>query len=120
MSKPKIIALWVLQVLLAAMFATAGWAKVSSNPGTIRQFQRFGYSEGFCFVIGSVEVASAAGLLIPAAIPYAATALMGVMLGAAYSHFTVGDHLARILFALGVLLLLALTGWARRPAFLRK
>lgn len=120
MRKAARIGLWVLQVLLAVPFVPAGLAKVSSNPGFVRMFERLGYPAGFYFVVGVVELAGAIGLLIPPVTPYAAAALMCVMAGATYTHVSIGDPVGRAVFTMVLFALLGVVAWARRPAFLRK
>lgn len=120
MGKMKVVGLWALQVILALLFVAPGWSKVTSHPGVIRMFQKFGYPDGFYWVVGVVELAGAAGLLIPPVTAYAAGALMCVMAGATYSHLAAGDPIGRVIQTSVSFLLLALVAWSRRPTFLRK
>lgn len=120
MSKAANIGLWILQVLVAVPFIPAGLTKLTSQPRWVGMFEKVGYPDGFYFVVGVVELASAVGLLIPSATPYAAAALMCVMAGATYSHIVIGDPMGRVVFTLVLFVLLGLVGWVRRPAFLRK
>ena len=119
MSKLQKIGLWLLQIVLALPFLPAGMAKVTSNPGFVRMFEKLGYPNGFYFVVGVVELAGAVGLLIPPVTPYAAAALMCVMAGATVTHLTVHET-SNAIFTSVLFVLLGLAGWVRRPALLRK
>lgn len=85
-SKTKRIASWGIQILLAALFAVAALGKLTRNPQWISRFRGYGYSAGFCLLIGAMEAAGALGLLIPRMAGYAATGLLGIMSGALYTH----------------------------------
>ena len=63
------ITLWVIQVLLAALFAFAGINKLAGVPQEVLdQFARFGLGPWFLYLTGALELAGAIGLLIPTAI----------------------------------------------------
>ena len=59
------IALWVLQALLALQFAMAGWAKVFGSPAMVEMFAIIGIGQWFRYVVGTLELAGAVGVLIP-------------------------------------------------------
>lgn len=88
------IALWVLQVLLAPVFAMAGIVK------------RFRY------VVGALELAGAVGVLIPRLSGLAALGLACVMVGATITNLFVLD--ASPLPTIGLLAVCALLAWGRR------
>lgn len=113
--------LWVLQILLAAMFAMAGLMKTAQPidklagslpyvkdlaPATVR-------------LIGMAELAAALGLILPAVTgtatfltPLAATGLVVVMVLAAGFHYRRGEYSA-IAFNAVLLALAAVTAWGR-------
>jgi uncharacterized membrane protein YphA (DoxX/SURF4 family) len=104
--------LWVLQILSAAMFLFAGTLKVASAPLMVQEFGVIGLGQWFRYFTGTIEVASAILLLIPAVAAYGAAALAVTMIGAILTHlFIIGGNPA-----IPILLLAATTtiAWARR------
>jgi uncharacterized membrane protein YphA (DoxX/SURF4 family) len=104
---------WGLQGLAALVFLAAGGAKLLSVPSMVEVFEGVGAGQWFRYVTGSIEIAGAVLLLIPATVLAGAALLGCVMLGATYTHlFLIGGS------ALPALVLLALLGavaWLRRP-----
>ena len=70
-SKVKNMALWALQVLTAAAFAVAGYAKLADQPMMVETFEKIGVGQWFRYVTGAIEIASAILLLIPHLSPVA-------------------------------------------------
>jgi putative oxidoreductase len=109
--------LWVLRGLLAAVFLMSGVPKWLGDDATTATFAELGAGQWLRYVIGTVEIAGAIGLLIPSFVGLAALALLGVMAGAALSEATVledGNPVApTILFALA-----AIVAWYRRETIL--
>ncbi|WP_432197523.1 DoxX family protein [Streptomyces sp. bgisy027] len=113
--------LWILQAVLAAMFAMAGVMK-STQPkdklvGQLPWVADF--SPGTVRFIGIVEFAAALGLILPAATgiapvltPLAATGLVVVMVLAAITHARRKEPSA-IAFNAVLLILAALVAWGR-------
>ena len=84
------IALWVVQVLLAAAFAFAGVNKLLGlQQEMLDSFAKMGLGDGFRHLTGALELAGAVGLLIPRLAGPAALGLAGVMVGAVVVHLTV-------------------------------
>lgn len=82
MSKAKRIALWVVTVLLAAVFLFAGGFKLL-HPDQIRAaFVQFGLPGWLAIFIGVCEVCGAIGLFIPRLACLAASGLSIIMIGA--------------------------------------
>ena len=113
-TKTKKIAVWGTQILLAALFALAALGKLSRNPQWISRFRGYGYSAGFCVLIGALEAAGALGLLIPRIAGYAATGLLGIMSGALYTHLVNGEA-PQVWRPLIFMVLLAIVISYRRP-----
>jgi putative oxidoreductase len=113
MSKGKKIALWIVSILLAAIFASAGLAKLLIIPDKVKPiFVQYGYAPWFATVIGICEVLGAIGLLVPRVAAFAAAGLSIIMIGA---FFTQATH-HELLQAMGPLVVLALlitVGYAR-------
>ncbi|MDZ4716027.1 MAG: DoxX family protein [Cytophagales bacterium] len=84
--KTKSILLWVSIGLLALQFIAAGLGKLTG--ATESAFIGWGYDTTFMYVIGTLEVLGAIGLFIKPLRTWAALGLIGLMVGAAYTHVT--------------------------------
>jgi uncharacterized membrane protein YphA (DoxX/SURF4 family) len=119
-SKRKAILLWVLQVLLALLFAAASLGKLTSHPQTVEMFENWGFPAAFMLIIGALELAGAIGLLIPRLAGHAAMGLLGVMIGAASTHVASGEGLQvlrPIVFMVPlVAIVLSRRPWPLKPA----
>jgi putative oxidoreductase len=96
------IALWVLQVLLAAAFLAHGWFTVAP-PAEMVAMINAQIGEGLRIFIGVAELLAAAGLILPAAtriLPIltslAAAGLMIVMSSATILHLSRGESSSAI------------------------
>jgi hypothetical protein len=90
-SRIGLIALWAVQLALAAMFLLAGGSKLAGAPAMIALFDGVGIGQWFRYVTGLVEVGSAVTLLVPSIAPFGALALVATMTGAVLTHlFIVG------------------------------
>jgi len=85
MSKGKMIALWVLSGLVAAMFLFAGGTKLLMADQIKPVFVKFGYAAWFATFIGVCEVLGGIGVLIPRLAGLAAACLSVIMVGAVYT-----------------------------------
>jgi putative oxidoreductase len=95
------IGLWVVQVLLAAMFFMAGGNKLGGNPQMVGMFEAIGIGQWFRYLTGSLEVIGALLLLIPTFSGVGGLLLTGVMGGALLTHlFIIGGNptMAIVLF----------------------
>jgi uncharacterized membrane protein YphA (DoxX/SURF4 family) len=113
----KIIGVWTLQIGVGLLFVLLGVMKFQ-DPSWARNFERWGYPDGFYMVVGVLEAAGGAVLLVPRLATYAALLLIAVMVGAAGTHLVFGE-LQRLPVPLVYLLLIALVGWLRRRSALR-
>ena len=113
-SRKMTILSWVVRGLVAAVFLLASLGKITRSPHWIATFQAYGYSAGFCVLIGVLEAAGALGLLIPRLSGYAATGLFGIMMGALYTHL-LHQQAAQVWRPLVFMLLLAIVISIRRP-----
>jgi len=106
------IALWALQVGLAALFLFAGGSKIAGAPAMVALFDAIGVGQWFRYVTGLIEVVSAVALLVPPFAPFGALLLASTMVGAIVTHlFIVGGSPALPgLLLLGLLVVV----WARR------
>lgn len=116
-ARAKAIGLWVLTILLVLLFAQTGVGKFAI-PAWADMFARWGYSDTFRYLIGVLEILGAIGLLIPRTASYAATGLIGIMLGGIVTHVLHGEVQWASDLLFGVLL--GVIVYARRPSFLRQ
>jgi uncharacterized membrane protein YphA (DoxX/SURF4 family) len=111
--KVKTVALWVVTVLLAAAFVSAGSMKFFSAEAAT-QFAQFGYPGWFLVLIGVIEVAGGVALLVPRLAPIAAAGLGVVMVGAVFTVLR-HDDAVKALAPLVFLVLLGMVAYARSP-----
>lgn len=115
------IALWALQIALAAAFFMAGGSKLARAPPMVAMFNTVGVALGtgpwFRYVTGVLEVLGAVLLLVPGFAAIGAVELSGVMLGAILTHLFV-VHSSPVA-PVALLLLLAVVAYARRAQLAR-
>ena len=107
------IATWGLQALLAVAFLSIGFGKFG-DASWERSFVRWGYPAGSHLVVGGIEMAGGALLLVPRLSTYGALMLATVMLGAMATHAMAGQSPWRPAPHLVLLLLLAWLRWPSR------
>jgi uncharacterized membrane protein YphA (DoxX/SURF4 family) len=109
------LALWVVQILLALVFARAGFGKVAQPVEKLRA--RWNWTRHVAplviRLVGSLEILGALGLIVPKATgylpwltPVAAVGLVLTMIGAILTHVRL--HEAKVVGVNAVLLFLAL------------
>ena len=91
MNKKKDIAYWVLAVLIALPFLAGAYLKLTGSEMEVQGFQMFGYPLWFMYFIGACELLGAFGLLFGKILHrdlprLAALGLIGIMIGAIYTH----------------------------------
>ena len=117
--------LWVLQVILALMFAMAGMMKLMRSKEQLGADPRMGWTETFeegqIKAIGGAEVLAALGLILPGLTdvgtiltPLAAVGLVIVMIGAFRLHRQRGESVMMVA-GLGVLALIVAIGRFATP-----
>src|SRR5918995_669413 len=85
----NIFALWVLQALLAIMFAMSGFAKVGGDAAMVEMFATIGIGQWFRYVVGALEIAGAVGVLVSRLSGLAALGLLCLMAGAILTNVLV-------------------------------
>ncbi len=110
--KSKLIASWVIAVVLALAFFGVGMLKLTSQPMMVANFAAWGFPGWFLYVTGTIEVVSAVLLLIPRTALIGTVLLICTMIGALLTHLTHGQA-AMIGAPLVLLLLLLVFGWLR-------
>ena len=106
-----IVALWVAQIALAAMFLFAGGSKLAGAPAMVNLFAAIGLGQWFRYVTGAIEMSAAIALLIPSVAPFGAILIVLTMFGAAIANLLMGQSPA---VPLVLLLVAAAVGWSRR------
>lgn len=108
------VALWVVQVVLAALFVMTALPKLSGNQVMVEIFDAVGVGQWLRYVVGILELAGAIGLLIPRLCGLAALGLSLLLVGAALTNiFALGASPA---IPLGYLLVAAGIAWFRRTS----
>ena len=79
-------ALWIVASLLALEFILAGASKFGAASGWTQMFVHWGYPAWFRLVVGALEVAGGAALLVPVTRRPAAGLLLIMMVGAVMTH----------------------------------
>lgn len=111
--KWKNIVIWIISILLTALFVMVGSRKLI-NPAPMGQaFVQWGYPAWFAMVIGLVEVGGGLLLLVPRVATYAAGALAVVMAGATVTHLKTTGEAPRAILPIVLLTLSVIVGLAR-------
>jgi len=85
MSKGQKIVMWIVSILLACLFLSAGLPKLLTPAKILAEWV---YAPWFLTFIGACETLGAIGLLIPRLAALAAAGLSVIMIGAVYTLVT--------------------------------
>jgi uncharacterized membrane protein YphA (DoxX/SURF4 family) len=88
--RARLAAAWLLGAYLAALYVRMGWGKFESHGFWAASFTHWGYAPWFRVLVGVIEVAGGAALVVPWVASFGALALCAVMVGAAATLAT--DH----------------------------
>ena len=112
------VVVWVLTVILAAVFATTGIAKlIGAEPIGLQAAAMHGFPGWIRIVVGVVEVAGAVALLVAPVAAFAAAALAFLMVPATITQWISGQPGVLVPVVLGALLLVV--AWRRAPHLVR-
>ena len=113
-----LVALWLTQIALAAMFLFAGGLKLTGAPDLVALFDAIGIGQWFRYVTGSIEVVSAVMLLVPSWAAFGALLLIPTMLGAVFTHLVIvgGSAVTATVLLTGSFAI----AWARRDQLLAR
>jgi len=111
-SRAVTIIAWILQILAAAAFLSAGTPKLMGNPMMVQMFDAIGVGQWFRYVTGGIEVGSAILLLLPGRAIFGAILLICTMIGAILTHVFVLHSPPT--GPVGLLILVAIIAWLRR------
>ena len=107
-----LVVTWAARVFLALFFLGAGFSKLAGEAAMVTMFEDIGAGQGLRYVVGSLEVAGAVGVLVPRASSLAATGLALLMVGATITNVTVLEASPGL--TLGTMVVAALVAWAGR------
>ena len=107
-SRAANVALWALQVLLAAVYAFSAFGKLSAEAQNVAGFQAMGLGNAGMYIIGSLELAGAIAMFIPRLTGLAATCFVALMIGAV--------TLTLAVIPATVLVVAAVVAWGRRDS----
>jgi putative oxidoreductase len=107
-----LIALWTVQILLAAMFLMAGGSKLAGVADMVKLYDTIGWGQWFRYVTGIIEVTAGITLLIPTLAVFGALLIIPTMIGASVANVVV-VHTSPVVT---IVLMLCAVGivWARR------
>ena len=88
-SRAVTVIAWILQILAAAAFLSAGVPKLLGNPMMVQMFDAIGIGQWFRYVTGGIEVGSAILLLLPGRAVFGSILLGCTMVGAILTHVLV-------------------------------
>ena len=111
-SRAATIALWILQVVLAAAFLVAGGAKLAGAAPMVAVYETIGVGQWFRYVTGIFEIGGAIALLTPRLSALAALWLMSIMVGAIITHVAI-LHTSPV-GPIGLLIGLGIVAYVRR------
>ncbi|WP_367131803.1 DoxX family protein [Saccharothrix sp. HUAS TT1] len=106
------LALWALQVLLAAYFVYSGISLLGDD--FVGKFDKIGFGQWLRYVTGVLELAGALGLLVPRLCGLAALGLVGVMAGAVATELVLLNDPDGAVLPAVLLALAAVVAWFRR------
>jgi uncharacterized membrane protein YphA (DoxX/SURF4 family) len=110
-SRVVTIIVWILQILAAAAFLSAGYPKLLGAKMMVDMFNAIGVGQWFRYVTGGIEVGSAFLLLLPGRAVFGAILLICTMVGAILTHLLV-LHTPPT-GPVGLLILVAIIAWLR-------
>ena len=106
------VAVWVLRLGLAAVFAGAGLAKLAGDAAMVEMFADIGAGQWLRHLVGTCEVLAAVGLLVPRLAGAAALGLVALMAGATLTNVVILEVTPAL--TVTFLIAAAVVAWARR------
>ena len=110
-SRARNIVLWVLQGVVAFFFINAGIQKMIGNAEMVEMFRMIGAGQWLRYVVGTLEIAGAIGILIPRLSGLAAMGISLLMVGAMITNVVFLNTSAVVAFVPFVLA--SLVAWGR-------
>ena len=115
--KTRLIAYWIATALTAFVFLSGGAVDLARPEFAMEGMRHLGYPDYFALILGAWKVLGGIAVLLPGTPRLKEWAYAGMcfdLSGAAASHASVGDPLAKIATPL-VLLCIVAASWALRP-----
>jgi putative oxidoreductase len=81
-SRSKTIVLWILRIMMAALFLFASFMKLAGTPNMITEFDAIGLGQWFRYLTGALEVVGGIGILVPSVSVFGAILLLAIDAGA--------------------------------------
>ena len=118
MSKGKLIAYWIITVLLAANYAFAGVMYIGRGPDVQMGAKTLGYPLYFFVMLGVWKLLGAAAILLPRMPVVKEWAYAGIFINLTAASISIVASGMPVQHALApsIMLLLAILSWALRPA----
>ena len=107
--------LWVLQVLLAVVYASSSFLKLTASPENVAGFAAMGLGNAGMYIIGCLELAGAIAMFVPVLTGLAATCFVALMIGAVIATLAIGGGVLAAIPA-AVLVVAAVVAWGRRDS----
>lgn len=106
--------IWAVRILLTLAFGAAGAAKLAGVPQMVQVFDAIGFGQWFRYLTGTVEIAGALLLLVPATGFLGGLLLTATMVGAVFAHLVLigGNPVPATVLGL----LSAFVAWRQWPA----
>ena len=114
-SRAAHVGLWVLQVLLAVVYAFSAFGKLTADPMHVAGFEAMGLGVPGMYIIGALELAGAIAMFVPRLTGLAATCFVALMIGAVIATLAVGGGVLAVIPAV-VLVVAAIVAWGRRDS----
>ncbi len=88
-SRSRTVIVWILRILMAALFLFASFMKLSGQPRMVEEFELFGIGEWFRYLTGLLELAGGIFILVPPVSVFGAMLLLAVDVGALVAQLSV-------------------------------
>jgi uncharacterized membrane protein len=107
--------LWVLQVLLAAVYAFSAFGKLTAEAQNVAGFEAMGLGAAGMYAVGALELAGAIAMFVPRLTGLAALCFVALMIGAMILTVMVGGG-ALVAIPATVGAVAAVVAWGRRDS----
>ena len=88
-SRSKTVIVWILRILMAALFLFASYMKLSGQPMMVEEFGLFGVGQWFRYLTGLLELAGGIAIVVPPISVFGAMLLLAVDAGALVAQLAV-------------------------------
>jgi len=111
--------LWMLQVLLAAVYAFSAFGKLTAEAQNVAGFEAMGLGTSGMYLIGALELAGAIAMFVPRLTGLAALCFVALMVGAVTITWTMFGWGVLVAIPATVGVLAAVVAWGRRDRMRR-